>query len=61
VGRWRRRLRKDDDIVGLGTVWVNGIVDSRMMTLLQAREQRRWPGDGACVVDGITDFGQGRW
>jgi hypothetical protein len=38
------------NVVGLGTT-----------TLLWAREQHRGLEDGACVVDGITGLGRGRW
>jgi hypothetical protein len=59
--RWRRRLREDDGVAGLGTAWVNGVVGSGRPTLLWAQLRSRGLGDGACVVDGITGSGQGRW
>jgi hypothetical protein len=29
--------------------------------LLQAREQRRGLGDEACIIDGATGLGRGKW
>jgi hypothetical protein len=40
---------------------VHSAMGSGRMTLLQAREWHHGLGDGACVVDDITDSGQCRW
>jgi hypothetical protein len=67
-----RRIREDDSTAGPGMARVDGITSSGMApsaqrrelgrtTLLWAQERRHGLGDSACVVDGITDSGQGRW
>jgi hypothetical protein len=70
----RRGLGEDDGTAGQGTAWVNGIAwctsgtvwvhsvaGSVRTTLLRAQKWRRVLGDEACVVDGVTGSGQGRW
>jgi hypothetical protein len=65
-------LMKDDGAAGLGMArpmascarercWVHNVVGSGRTTLLWAREWHRWLGDDACVVDGATGSGLGRW
>jgi hypothetical protein len=41
-----RRLREEDGVAGSGTAW--------------GRRHHRL-GDSACVVDGVTGLGRGRW
>jgi hypothetical protein len=40
---------------------VHRVTGSVRTTLLRDWERRRGLGDGACVIDGITSSGQGRW
>jgi hypothetical protein len=47
--------------MGPGVARVNDAVGSGRMTLLWAREWHHGLGDGACVVDGVTDLGRERW
>jgi hypothetical protein len=67
-----RRLGEDDGTAVLGTAWVDGIACSGTARGAQRRGlgeddvvagsgmmSRAW--DGACVVDGVTISGQGRW
>jgi hypothetical protein len=72
TGSGHRRLREDDVAVGPGMTWVIGVSGSGMVrvhsiagsgrtTLLRAHEQRRVLGDKACVVNGVTGSGRGRW
>jgi hypothetical protein len=40
---------------------VHSVMCSRRKTLLWARKRRCGPGDGAHVVNGVTDLDRGRW
>jgi hypothetical protein len=41
--------------------WVHNVAGSGRTMLLRAQERRCGLSDGACVVDGVTDSGLGRW
>jgi hypothetical protein len=40
---------------------VHNITGSRRMMLLWDQERHHGLGNDACVVDGVTDLGRGRW
>jgi hypothetical protein len=61
VGSGRHELMEDDGTAGLGMARVDGVAGLGRTTLSQAQKRCSRLGDGACVVDGITDLGWTRW